>query len=64
MQGTIGKTGLRLQQTRSGFNHVVTDLLEDYRESLFKAEMNPVTDKYSEKELTAQAHEKSRGFPL
>lgn len=41
---------------------VFTDLLEDYRESLFKEEMNPMTDKYSEKELTPQAHEKAVDF--
>jgi len=39
-----------------------TDLLEEYRESLFKEEMNPVTDKYSEKELTPQAMEKAMDF--
>jgi hypothetical protein len=39
-----------------------TDLLEDYRETLFNAEMNPVTDQYSEKELTPQAHEKAIAF--
>jgi uncharacterized protein with PIN domain len=39
-----------------------TDLLEDYRESLFQEEMNPITDKYSEKELTPQAHEKAIEF--
>ncbi|KVV15069.1 hypothetical protein [Flavobacterium sp. TAB 87] len=40
----------------------LTDLLEEYRESLFNAEMNPVTDQYSEKELTPQAHEKAVQF--
>ena len=39
-----------------------TDLLEDYRENLFNAEMNPVTDQYSEKELTPQASEKAVQF--
>lgn len=39
-----------------------TDLLEDYRENLFNAEMNPVTDQFSEKELTPQAHEKAIEF--
>ncbi|GAA4776745.1 MULTISPECIES: hypothetical protein [Flavobacterium] len=39
-----------------------TDLLEEYRESLFNEEMNPVTDQYSEKELTPQAHEKAIEF--
>jgi energy-coupling factor transporter ATP-binding protein EcfA2 len=40
----------------------LTDLLEQYRESLFDAEMNPITDKYSEKELTPKAHEKAMEF--
>lgn len=40
----------------------LTDLLEEYRESLFDAEINPITDKYSEKELTPQAHEKAVQF--
>lgn len=40
----------------------LTDLLEQYRESLFDAEINPITDKYSEKELTNQAHEKAVEF--
>jgi hypothetical protein len=39
-----------------------TDLLEDYRESLFNAEMNPVTDQFSQKELTPQATEKAIEF--
>lgn len=39
-----------------------TDLLEDYRENLFNAEMNPVIDQYSEKELTPQASEKAVQF--
>jgi hypothetical protein len=39
-----------------------TDLLEDYREIIFNAEMNPVTDQFSEKELTPQAHEKAIEF--
>jgi hypothetical protein len=39
-----------------------TDLLEDYRENIFNAEMNPVTDQFSEKELTPQAHEKAIEF--
>ncbi len=39
-----------------------TDLLEEYRESLFNEEMNPVTDQYSEKELTPNAHEKAIEF--
>lgn len=40
----------------------LTDLLEQYRDSLFDAELNPITDKYSEKELTPQAHEKAIEF--
>lgn len=40
----------------------LTDLLEQYRESLFDAEINPITDKYSEKELTPKAHEKAMEF--
>jgi hypothetical protein len=39
-----------------------TDLLEDYREKLFNAEMNPVTDQFSQKELTPQATEKAIEF--
>lgn len=39
-----------------------TDLLEEYRELLFREEMNPITDKYSEKELTPQAMEKAVDF--
>jgi len=40
----------------------LTDLLEEYRESLFDAEINPITDKYSEMELTPQANEKAVQF--
>ncbi|MFH6935768.1 hypothetical protein [Flavobacterium sp. FlaQc-30] len=40
----------------------LTDLLEQYRESLFEAELNPITDLYSEKELTPQAGEKAVEF--
>ncbi|TPG31084.1 hypothetical protein [Flavobacterium pectinovorum] len=39
-----------------------TDLLEEYRETLFNAEINPVTDQFSEKELTPQASEKAVEF--
>lgn len=39
-----------------------TDLLEEYRETLFNEEMNPITDQYSDKELTPQAHEKAIEF--
>jgi hypothetical protein len=40
----------------------LTDLIEEYRESLFDAEINPITDNYSEKELTPQANEKAMLF--
>jgi hypothetical protein len=40
----------------------LTDLLEQHRDLLFEAEINPVTDRYSEKELTPQAHEKAVAF--
>lgn len=40
----------------------LADLLEQYRESLFEAEFNPITDLYSEKELTPQAGEKAVEF--
>ena len=40
----------------------LTDLLEQHRDSLFEAELNPITDKYSEKELTPQASEKAVKF--
>lgn len=40
----------------------LTDLLEEYRESLFDAEINPITDKFSEMELTPQANEKAVQF--
>lgn len=40
----------------------LTDLLEQYRDDLFDAEMNPITDKYSEKELTLKAGEKAVEF--
>ena len=39
-----------------------TDLLEQYRESLFEAEINPITDQFSAKELTPQAQEKAMEF--
>ncbi len=41
---------------------LLTDLLEQYRESLFEAEINPITDQYSAKELTPQAQEKAVEF--
>lgn len=40
----------------------LTDLLEEYRESLFEDEINPITDRYSEKELTPKAGEKAIEF--
>lgn len=40
----------------------LTDLLEQHRESLYEVEMNPITDKYSEKELTPRAAEKAVEF--
>lgn len=39
-----------------------TDLLETHRESLFEAEINPITDQFSAKELTPQAQEKAVQF--
>lgn len=39
-----------------------TDLLEDYRETLFNTELNPVTDQFFQKELTPQASEKAIEF--
>lgn len=39
-----------------------TDLLEEYRETVFNAEMNPVSDQFSQKELTPQANEKAVEF--
>lgn len=40
----------------------LTDLLEQYRDELFNEETNPITDQYSEKELTARAGEKAVEF--
>lgn len=40
----------------------LTDLLEEYRETILNEELNPITDQYSEKELTPQAHEKAIEF--
>jgi len=39
-----------------------TDLLEAHRESLFEAELNPITDQFSAKKLTPQAQEKAVQF--
>lgn len=39
-----------------------TELLEEYRESIFEAEINPITDQFSAKELTPQAQEKAMEF--
>lgn len=40
----------------------LTDLLETYRDELFEAEMNPITEQYSAKELTPKASEKAVEF--
>lgn len=40
----------------------LTDLLEQYRDDLFNAEINPITDQYYEKELTPRAGEKAVEF--
>lgn len=40
----------------------LTDLLEEYRENQYEIEMNSITDKYSEKELTPKAEEKAVEF--
>ena len=39
-----------------------TDLLEAHRELLFEAELNPITDQFSAKELTPQAQKKAVQF--
>lgn len=41
---------------------LLTDLVEAHRESLFEAEINPITDQFSANELTPQAHEKAVQF--
>lgn len=41
---------------------LLADLLEQHREALFEADVNPITDKYSEKELTPKATEKAVEF--
>lgn len=41
---------------------LLTDLLERHRDSLIEAEMNPITELYSEKELTPKAAEKAVDF--
>jgi len=41
---------------------LLTDLLERHRDSLIEAEMNPITELYSEKELTPKAAEKAVEF--
>jgi energy-coupling factor transporter ATP-binding protein EcfA2 len=38
------------------------DLLEDYRDAQIEAEDNPITDRYSERELTPRAEEKAVEF--
>ncbi|OXG05336.1 hypothetical protein BC749_1232 [Flavobacterium araucananum] len=55
------KQGFDFQELETDFLQL-TDLLEEHREALFDAEINPVTDRYSEKELTPQAHEKAVEF--
>lgn len=40
----------------------LTQLLEEYRERLIEEEFNPITEKYSEKELTPKAGEKAMVF--
>ena len=40
----------------------LTDLLEEYREALYEAEANPITDQYSAKERTPKAEEKAIEF--
>ena len=40
----------------------LTDLLEVYREELFEAEVNPVSEQYSAKELTPKASENAMEF--
>lgn len=40
----------------------LTDLLEHHRESIFEAEINPLTERYAEKELTPLAQEKAVAF--
>jgi hypothetical protein len=40
----------------------LADLLDDYREQKFDEEFNPITDLYSEKELTPKAEEKAIEF--
>ena len=55
------KQGFDFQELETDFLQL-TDLLEQHREALFEAEINPVTDRYSEKELTPLAHEKAVEF--
>ncbi|MFC7773987.1 hypothetical protein [Flavobacterium sp. GCM10027622] len=40
----------------------LTDLLEQYRDDLFNTETNPISEQYSEKELTSRASEKAVEF--
>jgi energy-coupling factor transporter ATP-binding protein EcfA2 len=40
----------------------LTDLLETYREELFEAEVNPIAEQYSAKELTPKAFENAVAF--
>lgn len=55
------KQGFDFQELETDFLQL-TDLLEQHREALFDAEINPITDRYSEKELTPQSHEKAVEF--
>lgn len=41
---------------------LLTDLLESYRDELFEAEMNPITEQYLVKELTPKASQKAVEF--
>ena len=40
----------------------LADLLDEHREAILDEELNPITDQYSEKELTPQAEEKAIEF--
>lgn len=55
------KNGLDCNQLEADLL-TLTDLLEEYREGLFKAEANPMTDHYSAKERTPKAEEKAIEF--
>lgn len=55
------KYGLDLNQMEIDLIKL-TDLLEAHREQLLEADLNPITDKFSEKELTPKAAEKAMEF--